>query len=320
MHGLAYSAQSDGNRTRWATPHEWAILRDAVNARLGALVHQACEPPASLSRAVRHGLLAPGKRVRPLLAMVTAAELGADPMHALDAGCSLELVHTASLVLDDLPCMDNASLRRGLPATHAVYGEATSVLAAIAMLSRSFGVIAADGHLSEPLKVELVSILATAAGADGLAAGQERDLNDRTVGDTLAKIDAINDQKTGALFVAAAEMGGRIAGGDDVTLAALRELGREVGLAFQSFDDVIDASRSAVEAGKDTAKDGGKATVASVLGIDHARDEVLRHTAAALAAIEGVSASGGPLRSFVEAMFAEAARSAERKIGDSLGG
>lgn len=316
MQRLANPARNNGETSAspWSTPAEWRDLRDLVDRRLGSIVHQASQPPASLSRAVRHGLLAPGKRVRPLLTMLTAAELGAAPEAALDAGCAVELVHTASLVLDDLPCMDNALLRRGLPATHAVYGEATSVLAAIAMLTRAFGVVAAMEHLSFEQRVALAAILSTSAGADGLAAGQERDLNDRTMRDSLDKIDDINDQKTGALFVAAVEIGGRIAGARPEVLAALRALGHEVGLAFQALDDVIDASRSTADAGKDTAKDSGKATVASVLGVERARAEVSRHMTAAIASIEPWTGEGGPLRSFVTAMFAEASASADVRI------
>lgn len=299
------------------TPAAWVALRDTVNRRLGQIVHASTVPPVSLSRAVRHGLLAPGKRVRPLLTMLTAAEFGAAPAAALDAGCAIELVHTASLILDDLPCMDNASLRRGLPTTHAVYGEATSVLAAISMLTRAFGVIAEMEHLTFEQRVGLTSVLSAASGADGLSAGQERDLNDRSLRDSLAKIDDINDQKTGALFIAAVESGGIIAGADAGAIAALRILGREVGLAFQAFDDVIDASRTTTEAGKDTSKDSEKATVATVLGLDSARAEVRRHMQAALTAIEPHTAADGLLRSFVLAMFAEAAAVCDEALGNS---
>jgi geranylgeranyl diphosphate synthase type II len=309
MHGLAKSTPIDDltGPARWSSPVAWLELRETVNRRLGCLVAPCSSPPESLSRAVRHGLLAPGKRVRPLLTMLTAAEFGADPALALDAGCAVELVHTASLVLDDLPCMDDANLRRGLPTTHMVYGEATSVLAAIAMLTRAFGVLAAASGLDDAQRVEITAILAKASGADGLAAGQEFDLNDRTTGDSLTKIDDINHLKTGALFIAAALMGGRIANVGPTEMAALDLLGREVGLAFQALDDVIDASRSTTEAGKDTAKDGGKATVATVLGLGPARAEVRRHMAAAITAIEPHTGPTGPLRTFVTAMFAEAA-------------
>jgi geranylgeranyl diphosphate synthase type II len=317
MHGLAKPTPTEGlaDGSRWNSPPAWLELREAVNLRLGTLVHPSNMAPVSLSRAVRHGLMAPGKRVRPLLTMLTAAEFGADPLLALDAGCAVELIHTASLVLDDLPCMDNASLRRGLPATHAVFGEATSVLAAIAMLTRAFGVIAAMERISDAQRVYLTAILSAASGADGLAAGQERDLNDRTMGDSLAKIDDINHLKTGALFIAAVEMGGTIAGVGKDDIAALGLLGREVGLAFQALDDVIDASQSTSEAGKDTAKDGGKATVATVLGLEPARAEVRRHMGAAIAAIEARTAPEGPLRAFVTAMFAEATAQADAKMG-----
>jgi len=320
MHGLAHIPPHQSAPSRWNSPPAWLDLHDQINRRLGQLVPAPSHPPVSLSRAVRHGLLAPGKRVRPLLTMLTAADFGCDPNVAIDAGCALELIHTASLVLDDLPCMDNANLRRGLPTTHVAYGEATSVLAAITMLTRAFGIVAAIEHLTDAQRVALTAILSTASGADGLAAGQERDLNDRSVRDNLAKIDDINDQKTGALFIAAVEMGGVIANADANAMVALRALGREVGLAFQALDDVIDASRSTAEAGKDTSKDSGKATVATVLGLEPARLEVRRHMEAAIAAIEPFTSADGPLRAFVAAMFTEAVVCADAKIGAPVGG
>ncbi len=290
-----------------------ANLRERVNQRLAALVAPPQAAPVSLNCAVRHALLAPGKRVRPLLTMLTAAEFGADPLKALDAGCAVELVHTASLVLDDLPCMDDACTRRGVPATHTAFGEATAVLAAIAMLTRAFGVVAAMEGISTAARVDLTAILSVASGAEGLAAGQERDLNDRGPADPLAKINDINDQKTGALFIAAIQMGGRIAEADASRMAALAALGREVGLAFQALDDVIDLSRSTSEAGKDTGKDTGKATVATVMGLEPARAEVERHMQLALDAIAPFTKADGPLRSFVAAMFAQASSAASLK-------
>ena len=306
---LARLREIDTARGRPMEAAAWDALRAIVERRLESAVAGPNASPISLNQAVRHALLAPGKRVRPLLTMLTAAELGADPMKALDAGCAVELVHTASLILDDLPCMDDAKTRRGLPATHAAFGEATAVLAAIAMLTRAFGIIAGMESLTPSARVDLTAILSFASGADGLAAGQERDLNDRTPADALAKINEINDQKTGALFVAAIQMGGRIADANADCMAALAALGREVGLAFQALDDMIDLSHSCAEAGKDTGKDTGKATVATVLGLDFARDEVDRHMGQALAAIEPFSAPGGPLRAFVTAMFAQASAS-----------
>lgn len=283
--------------------------RDLVNRRLAEIVAGSSTAPANLQRAIGHALLAPGKRVRPILTLLTAAELGArDLAPALDAGCAVELVHTASLVLDDLPCMDDASTRRGLPTTHTLFGEATATLGAIAMLSRAFGLVAAVEGIDAASRVELVAILSKAAGAEGLVAGQERDLNERSPTDPIATITSINDQKTGALFVAAALMGGRIAGADAATLALLDTFGRQIGLAFQAFDDVIDASRSSGEAGKDTGKDSGKATVASLLGVDAAKAEVRRHVAGAVATIAPFAAANGPMERFVTALFDSACR------------
>jgi geranylgeranyl diphosphate synthase, type II len=298
----------------WADTSSIAKLRDLVDQRLGVLVSGPLVSPVSLNRAVRHSLLAPAKRVRPLLTMLAAAEFSVDPMLALDAGCAVELVHTASLVLDDLPCMDNAGTRRGQASTHAVFGEATALLAAISMLTQSFGVLANMQQIGEATRAELVDILSHASGGDGLAAGQERDLNDRSPDDGLSKIHDINHLKTGALFVAALQMGGKIAMVGPDVMASLDVLGREVGLAFQTLDDVIDLSCSTSEAGKDTGKDAGKATVATVLGLDAARGDVADHMACAMATLDHIGTRTGPLGTFVSAMFAKASASSDKLL------
>lgn len=287
-------------------------LRLAIDARLSGLSARAEGSPAALNAAVRHALLAPGKRVRPLLAVLTALQFGADPARALDAGCAIELVHTASLVLDDLPCMDDASTRRGIATTHRAYGQATAMLAAIAMLTRAFQVLALAEDLSPEVRIDLTGLLSHAAGSEGLTAGQERDLTERTPTDPLDKINSINHQKTGALFIAALQMGGRIADADDACMAALANAGREIGLAFQALDDVIDMSRSPMEAGKDTGKDVCKATVASVMGLDAARALVFHHVGRAHAALEPYAPAGGPLRTFIAAMFEKADHAAKQ--------
>jgi geranylgeranyl diphosphate synthase, type II len=283
-----------------------AYLRSLINQRLGVLIAAPHNCPASLNNAVRHALLAPGKRIRPLLTMMTAAEFGTDPLLALDAACAVELVHTASLVLDDLPCMDDARTRRGLASTHTAFGEATAMLAAIAMLTRAFNVLSQIGGLPPAARIDLTAFLSCAAGADGLAAGQERDLHDRTPADPLAKINDINNQKTGVLFAAAVQIGGRIADAGDAPMTALAIAGHEIGLAFQALDDVIDMTRSARDAGKDTGKDAGKATIATVLGPDAAHAEVARHLKQAHMALEPYVPATGPLRTFISTIFAQA--------------
>lgn len=308
MHGHAKippSSTCPSPSSSWAEPAAVTRLRTLIDQRLGDLAAAPRNCPVSLNTAVRHALLAPGKRVRPLLTMLTAAQFGTDPFKALDAGCAVELVHTASLVLDDLPCMDDARTRRGIPSTHSAFGEATATLAAIAMLSRAFGVIAQMDAISCAARIDLTAILSYAAGADGLAAGQERDLHDRSPADRLAKINDINDQKTGVLFTAAVQMGGRIAQVDDARMTGLATFGREIGLAFQALDDVIDISRSAQDAGKDTGKDGGKATIATVMGVDAARAQVGRHLTNAHTSLEPYAPASGPLRTFVSSIFAQ---------------
>ena len=152
-------------------------------------------------------------------------------------------------------------------------------------------------------RIDLTAILSYAAGADGLAAGQERDLHDRTAVDEIVKINDINDQKTGALFIAAIQIGARIANVDDAHKSALATFGREIGLAFQALDDVIDMSRSTSEAGKDTGKDAGKATVATIMGTDAAYGEVSRHLALAHTALAPYAPASGPLRTFISTIF-----------------
>ena len=252
---------------------------------------------------MRHALLAPGKRVRPLLTMLTAAQFGADPIAALDAGCAVELVHTASLVFDDLPCMDDSFTRRGQASTHVAFGEATAVLAGIALLTRSFAILSDMRDVPAATRVELTGILSRAAGAEGLAAGQERDLKDRSPADALEKINDINDQKTGALFIAAVQMGGRIANADARLLAALAVVGREIGLAFQALDDVIDMAASSCTAGKDTGKDVGKATVASLMGLEAARAQVALHAERATLVIAPFAPPDNALALFIKDMF-----------------
>ena len=307
MHGRATSLPAGTATVSLANPQAHTALREIVDQRLAAICAKAPSAPVNLNAAVRHALLAPGKRVRPMLTMLSAAQFGADPLQALDAGCALELVHTASLVLDDLPCMDDACTRRGIASTHTAFGESTAVLAAIAMLTRAFGVIAEMDAISPSARLDLTAILSHAAGAEGLAAGQERDLHDRSTTDAIGKINDINDQKTGVLFVAAVQMGARIANVDGACMAALETVGREIGLAFQALDDVIDMAQSSREAGKDTGKDGGKATVATVMGLDDARSEVGRHIAQAHAALEPFAPASGPLRCFMTAIFDHAA-------------
>ena len=278
--------QQDASR-RW---------RRRINQRLAELIPHETTEPRPLHESMRYSLLAGGKRIRPVLTIQVATDLGATEDEALDAACAVEMVHAASLILDDLPCMDDARLRRGQPANHLVYNEDTAILAATALLNRAFGVIAECDLLSAQTRLDLTRLLSDSVGSNGIIAGQFCDLQIRHGhGDDVAGLTEMYGQKTGALFVAALEAGARVAGVDDVWVEAVREYGVNLGLAFQLLDDLLDTFGSREDIGKDTGQDGGKSTLASRLGAHGTRQEVHRYVESAASALEPLGRSGHQL-------------------------
>jgi geranylgeranyl diphosphate synthase type II len=265
--------------------------RAGVERRLAQLVPGEGQGPAALTAAVRYALLAPGKRFRPMLTLLVAEDFGAPAGAALDAACAFEMIHAASLILDDLPSMDDAGLRRGKTTTHRAFDEATAILAAVGLLNRGFGVIAEDTGLSPGLRAALSARLSEAVGFRGLVAGQSRDLSRRGAALSNDEIDLVNHQKTGVLLVACAEAGALIAGADEGVLTAVGEFARRIGLAFQIRDDLIDAEGG--EAGKDAGKDAGMPTLVTTLGPAGARDAMQGYLDAAEAALTGVGDTVG---------------------------
>lgn len=277
-------------------------LRARVDRRLAELLPPAEAGPGRLPEAARYALLAPGKRFRPMLALLSAEAFGAADGTALDAACAIEMVHAASLILDDLPSMDDAALRRGRPTTHKVFGEATAILAAIGLLNRAFGVIAADQGLGA-CRTGLVEALSEAVGFDGLVAGQARDIYDRDQSRSTAEIDILNHQKTGVLIVAAAEAGACAAGASPDRVAAVGRFARELGLAFQIRDDLIDVQGSAENAGKDVGKDAGMTTVVSALGHAGAAAAMTGHLDSAWAALDDAGVGESLLAHYARGLF-----------------
>ncbi|WP_421737447.1 polyprenyl synthetase family protein [Caulobacter sp.] len=263
-------------------------LRAGVDRRLAELAPRPGTAPDRLVEAVRYALLAPGKRFRPMLTLLTASQFGAAESVALDTACAFEMVHASSLILDDLPSMDNAGLRRGLPTIHRAYDEATAILAGVGLLNQAYAVIAADPHLTGELRAEIAGRIAQSVGFSGLIAGQARDLFDRDQLRDLPSIDRLNHEKTGVLIMAAAQSGARIAGASDAAVAAVGEFGWRAGLAFQICDDLIDAEGSAESAGKDVGQDAGMTTAVSLLGVEGARAAMEAHLAAGQAALDSV--------------------------------
>jgi geranylgeranyl diphosphate synthase type II len=268
----------------------WAEWRSEIDRRLAELVPAVDGGAGRLSEAARYALLAPGKRLRPLLTMAATVQFGGSPEAALDAGCAFEMVHAASLILDDLPSMDDAVVRRGRASAHRVYGEDLAVLAAVALLARAFGVLGAAEAIAPAGRLRLVGRLSEAVGFDGLSAGQTRDLHERDPGGGLPAVESLNAQKTGVLFALAAEAGALAAGASEDSAEAARRFGDRLGAAFQIRDDLLDLEGEAATIGKDVGRDGNKPTVVSLLGPEAAR---ARAAAELQAASEGVGL--GPL-------------------------
>jgi geranylgeranyl diphosphate synthase type II len=219
----------------------------------------------AIERSMSYTLFAPSKRVRPVLTQLTAELCGGTAAHALDAAAAVELVHTASLILDDLPAMDNAALRRGRPANHVEFGDAIAILAAFGLLNLAYGTLARGYDPS--LSARLSTLLDEAVGGDGLIGGQAADLlaTEQTIDFDL--LERIHRGKTGALFNASAVAGAMTAGADAESLAALSAYARNLGLAFQIVDDLLDVEGDPAETGKATRQDARKTTFVSFSGV-----------------------------------------------------
>lgn len=250
-----------------------------------SLAGEAPEQQAGrLIAAMRHAVLGGGKRVRPLLVIETAALFGVPPKQAAETGAALELVHCYSLAHDDLPAMDNDTLRRGQPTVWKAYDEWTAILAGDGLLTLAFEVLARHTTHPDPaVRVALVSALARAAGAAGMVGGQALDLMADKLGDPVSPtsdhVRRLQAMKTGALLVFACEAGAILGGASEQNRRALVDFGTALGLAFQIADDLLDAEGDVATVGKAVAKDAAanKATLVSLLGTDAAR-EMLRET------------------------------------------
>jgi geranylgeranyl diphosphate synthase type II len=252
------------------------------------------EPPCPLrlGAAMRYSVMAGGKRLRPVLCLMAAEACEGDLDAALPAACALEMVHTYSLIHDDLPAMDDDDLRRGRPTCHKAFDEATAILAGDGLLTLAFEVIARHVRPAEAA-LGCVRTLAEAAGPEGMVGGQMADLQaeGRTDG-TTQKLEAIHRRKTGALLLASLRMGGIVAGASEVELKALDAYGRAVGLAFQIVDDLLDVEGDEEKLGKRVGKDSGhgKWTYPAFLGIEGSRrraEQLADEAAAALAPLDG---------------------------------
>src|SRR3984957_10348531 len=252
-----------------------AAQQAVVDAALGRWVPAESEDPAAIHRAMRYSLFAGGKRIRPLLAIAAANAVSDAPVGIESAACVLELIHTYSLIHDDLPALDNDDLRRGRPTCHKVFGDAMAILAGDALLPLAFEVLAKLENVDAEKRVALVRELATASGTvGGMIGGQVNDIEGEGKFPTAQLLDSIHRAKTGALLRASVRMGAIYAGASEDQLAALTNFGEHVGLAFQIIDDVLDVEQSSEALGKTAGKDAQqkKITFPAVYGIERSRE------------------------------------------------
>ncbi len=247
----------------------------AVDRALDRWVPKPTIEPASIHNAMRYSLFAGGKRVRPILALSAARAVSDSPEGIEHAAATLELIHTYSLIHDDLPALDNDDLRRGRPTCHKVFGEAMAILAGDALLTLAFEVLSRLQDVAAEQKIRMIEELSRAAGTvGGMIGGQVNDIEGERKRPTALLLESIHKQKTGALLRASVRIGGIYAGATDRELTALSEYGEHIGLAFQIVDDVLDVEESSEALGKTAGKDQAqqKVTFPAVYGLEKSRD------------------------------------------------
>ncbi|MCK9230261.1 MAG: polyprenyl synthetase family protein [Syntrophales bacterium] len=272
-----------------------------VDRALDRYLPAAGSYPPVIFEASRYSLFAGGKRIRPILCIAAAEALGGRIDAVLPAACALEMIHTYSLIHDDLPAMDDDALRRGKPTNHMVYGEGIAVLAGDALLTDAFRLIADEGAVSGADPGDLLSVIneiARAAGYFGMIGGQAVDLDSEGKGVDYETLQYIHRHKTAALITVSLRAGGILAGGTPRKLSALTAYGENIGLLFQIVDDILNVEGDAVLMGKETGSDRkrGKATYPSIVGMEPARRKAAELVVSALASLTSFDDRAEPLR------------------------
>lgn len=270
----------------------------AVDSALKNYLPPANTKPATIHQAMRYSIFAGGKRLRPILCIAVAEACGGRIENALPAACSVEMVHTYSLIHDDLPAMDNDDFRRGKPTNHKVYGEAIAILAGDALLTLAFEILASAPPTKRYLVAEQIRELAQASGSRALIAGQVADLEAEGKKITPKELRFIHNAKTAALLTSSIRLGAMSANANNTQLAALTTFAQNLGLAFQVIDDILDVTQTSAKLGKSAGKDitAQKATYPSVLGLEKSRKEAHRLTNLSLTALETFGVQADRLR------------------------
>jgi geranylgeranyl diphosphate synthase type II len=273
-----------------------------VDEALDRFLPAETELPHSLHKAMRYSVFAGGKRVRPILMLAACQAVGGNIESALPAACAMEMIHTYSLIHDDLPAMDDDDFRRGNPTNHKVFGEAVAILAGDALLTEAFKLVSDPRFFADvPAAGRLAAIheIATCAGSYGMVGGQVVDMESEGKADIdLPTVQYIHTHKTGALIKASVLAGAILGGADERQLDAVRRYGEAAGLAFQIADDILDIEGTTEEIGKDAGSDEarGKATYPAVMGLAAAKEEARAMMDVAMAALEIFGPEADPLR------------------------
>ena len=269
-----------------------------VEAQMYALV-ESIEAPADLKESMLYSLKAGGKRIRPLFVLAVLELYGKDKQDAFIVGAVIEMIHTYSLIHDDLPSMDNDDFRRGKPTNHKVFGDALAVLAGDALNTLAFGVLARM-DISAEKRIELVNLLSVAAGAEGMVGGQVLDMEGENRQLNLAELEHVHVNKTGALLRFSIESGAVLADASTEEQAVLVEYAHHIGLAFQIQDDILDIEGTTEELGKTAGKDvaSDKSTYPALLTLEGAKAKLAEHYNYAIAALEKLAVDASLLREF----------------------
>ncbi len=287
--------------------HSWQLqpyLKERirlVDSALDRYLPSADTLPTRLHEAMRYSVFAGGKRIRPILMLAACEAVGGEIKKVLPAACAIEMVHSYSLIHDDLPAMDDDDFRRGNPTSHKVYGEATAILAGDGLLTEAF-ILLSDksirGDISAEQSCEVINILAKNSGSRGMVGGQVVDMEAEKSPVDLPTLEYIHTHKTGALILAAIEIGALLGGASEQQRRALCQYGEAAGLAFQVADDILDIVADQSQLGKDVGSDQqrGKATYPALLGLNGARRHADELRERALAALAEFDSSAQPLR------------------------
>ncbi|BCG48118.1 (2E,6E)-farnesyl diphosphate synthase [Citrifermentans bremense] len=273
---------------------------ELVDQALERFLPNGKELPASLHGSMRYSVFAGGKRVRPVLMLAACEAVGGELKPALPAACAMEMIHTYSLIHDDLPAMDNDDFRRGNPTNHKVYGEATAILAGDALLTEAFILLSCNGEGVDPAaRLRVIHEIAHASGSRGMVGGQMVDMESEGKHDIdMATLSYIHTHKTGALIRASVRAGAILGGASEEAFDALTRYADAIGLAFQIADDVLDVEGTTEELGKDAGSDQarGKATYPALVGLEASKLRAEELVQIALAALEPFDERAEPLR------------------------